>query len=107
MIKSPPKMAGIVIFVLLFSSEYDIFVLNNNVLGVLTMDKIKANLIKAIEGKTNAWQRLSVKDILDLAEAIKTIWSMGEKVEYTQEGISLTVGSLPDIENDDSIGFCD
>lgn len=71
------------------------------------MDKIRVNLTKAIEEKTKAWQRLSVKDILDLAEATKIIWSMGEKVEYTQDGISLTVGSLPDIENDDSIGFCD
>lgn len=71
------------------------------------MDKIRVNLTKAIEEKTKAWQRLSVKDILDLAEATKIIWSMGEKVEYTQDAISLTVGSLPDIENDDSIGFCD
>ena len=71
------------------------------------MDKIRANLTKAIEEKTNAWQRLSVKDILDLAEATKIIWSMGQKVEYTQDGVSLTVGSLPDINNDDSIGFGD
>lgn len=71
------------------------------------MDKIRVNLTKAIEEKTNAWQRLSVKDILDLAEATKIIWSMGEKVEYSQDGVSLTVGSLPDINNDDSIGFGD
>lgn len=71
------------------------------------MDKIRINLTKAIEEKTNAWQRLSVKDILDLAEATKIIWSMGEKVEYSQDGVSLTVGSLPDINNDDSIGFGD
>ena len=71
------------------------------------MDKIRKNLTKAIEEKTNAWQRLSVKDILDLAEATRIIWLMGEKVEYTQDGISLTVGSLPDVDNDDSIGFCD
>lgn len=71
------------------------------------MDKIRVNLTKAIEEKTKAWQRLSVKDILDLAEATKIIWSMGEKVEYTQDGISFTKGSLPDIENDDSIGFGD
>ena len=48
------------------------------------MDKIRVNLTKAIEEKTKAWQRLSVKDILDLAEATKILWSMGEKVEYTQ-----------------------
>ena len=71
------------------------------------MDKIRKNLTKAIEEKTNAWQRLSVKDILDLAEATKIIWLMGEKVEYTQDGISFAVGSLPDVDNDDSIGFCD
>lgn len=71
------------------------------------MDKIRENLTKAITEKTNAWQRLSVKDILDLAQATKIIWSMGEKVEYTQDGVSLTVGSLPDINNDDSIGFGD
>ena len=71
------------------------------------MDKIRTNLTRAIEEKTNAWQRLSVKAILDLAEATKIIWSMGEKVEYMQDGISLTSGSLPDVDNDDSIGFCD
>lgn len=71
------------------------------------MDKIRKNLTKAIEEKTNAWQRLSVKDILDLAEATKIIWSMGEKVEYTQDGISFAVGSLPEIDNDNSIGLCD
>lgn len=71
------------------------------------MDKIRVNLTKTIEEKTKAWQRLSVKDILDLAEATKIIWSMGEKVEYSQDGVSLTVGSLPDINNDDSIGFGD
>ena len=71
------------------------------------MDKIRVNLTKAIEEKTNAWQRLSVKDILDLAEATKIIWAMGEKVEYTQDGVVLTKGSLPDIDNDNSIGLCD
>ena len=71
------------------------------------MDKIRTNLTRAIEEKTETWQKLSVKDILDLAEATKIIWAMGEKVEYTQDGISLTSGSLPDIDNDDSIGFCD
>ena len=43
------------------------------------MDKIRVNLTKAIEEKTNAWQRLSVKDILDLAQATKCIWDLGEK----------------------------
>lgn len=71
------------------------------------MDKIRVNLTKAIEEKTKAWQRLSVKDILDLAEATKIIWSMGEKVEYSQDSISFTVGSLPDVDDDNSIGFCD
>lgn len=71
------------------------------------MDKIRVNLTKAIEEKTKAWHRLSVKDILDLAEATKIIWSMGEKVEYTKDGISYAVGSLPEIDNDDSIGFGD
>lgn len=64
------------------------------------MDKIRVNLTKAIEEKTKAWQRLSVKDILDLAEATKIIWSMGENVEYSH-------GSLPDINDDNSIGFGD
>lgn len=71
------------------------------------MDKIRTNLTKAIEEKAKTWQKLSVKDILDLAEATKIIWLMGESVKYTQDGISFTRGSLPDIDNDDSIGFCD
>lgn len=53
------------------------------------MDKIRVNLTKAIEEKTKAWQRLSVKDILDLAQATKIIWDMGEKVEFTKDGIAL------------------
>ena len=32
---------------------------------------------------------------------------MGEEVVYTQDGISFTRGSLLDINNNDSIGFCD
>lgn len=109
MIKSPPKMAGIVIFVLLFSSEYDIFVLNNNVLGVLTMDKIKANLLKAIEGKTNAWQRLSIDDILKLSAAYKNIYEAEmmkqdmEFVDYDSEGEEV---KEPEIDGF-FIGFCD
>lgn len=71
------------------------------------MDKIRVNLTKAIEEKTNAWQRLTVKDILDLAEATKIIWSMGEKVEYTKDGIAFTKGEIPTLYNDDSIGFGD
>ena len=66
MIKSPSKMAGIIIFVLLFSSEYDIFVLNNNVLGVLTMDKIKANLIKAIQDKKHSKDKRVLTDMITL-----------------------------------------
>ena len=66
MIKPPSKMAGIIIFVLLFSSEYDIFVLNNNVLGVLTMDKIKANLIKAIQDKKHSKDKRVLTDMITL-----------------------------------------
>ena len=94
------------IFLLFFEKLCDIIKINI-IFEVLKVDKIRVNLTKAIEEKTKAWQRLSVKDILDLAEATKIIWSMGEKVEYTQDGVSLTVGSLPDINNDDSIGFGD
>ena len=38
------------------------------------MEKISANLLKAIEGKTNAWQRLSIDDILKLSTAYKNIY---------------------------------
>ena len=71
------------------------------------MDKINVNLTKAIEEKTKAWQRLSVKDILDLAEATKIIWSMGEKVEFTKDGIAFTKGEMPTLYDDNSIGFGD
>ena len=71
------------------------------------MDKIRVNLTKAIEEKTKAWQRLSVKDILDLAQATKIIWDMGEKVEFTKDGIAFTKGEMPTLYDDNSIGFGD
>lgn len=71
------------------------------------MDKIRVNLTKAIEEKTKAWQRLSVKDILDLAQATKIIWDMGEKIEVTKDGIAFTKGEMPTLYDDNSIGFGD
>lgn len=71
------------------------------------MDKIRVNLTKAIEEKTKAWQRLSVKDILDLVQATKIIWDMGEKVELTKDGIAFTKGKMPTLYDDNSIGFGD
>ena len=97
MIKSPSKMAGIIIFVLLFSSEYDIFVLNNNVLGVLTMNKVKANLIKAIEDKTNAYKQLSIKDIVELSQAVKNL----SEIKASENGV------MYGCDDDNAIGFCD
>ena len=102
-------MAGIVIFVLLFFFYYDIFVLNNNVLGVLTMDKIKANLIKAIEGKTNAWQRLSIDDILKLSTAYKNIYEaemMKQDMEFVDYDSEAEEVNEPEIDGF-FIGFCD
>ena len=38
------------------------------------MDKIRENLLKAIDEKTNAYHRLSVKDIFDLSQALTYIY---------------------------------
>ena len=37
------------------------------------MDKIKANLIKAIQDKANAYKQLSIKDIVELSQAVKNL----------------------------------
>lgn len=66
------------------------------------MSKARENLLKAIEEKTNAYQRLSVKDILDLSQALKNIYDMGSCWEFSENGISYSKGGLPTINRDTS-----
>ena len=35
------------------------------------MDEIKKNLLAAIKEKTNAYQRLTIRDILDISQSLK------------------------------------
>lgn len=73
------------------------------------MGKISANLLKAIEEKTNAWQRLSVDDILKLSAAYKNIYDVEmikqdmEFVDYDSEGEEV---KEPEVDGF-FIGFCD
>lgn len=78
------------------------------------MGKISANLLKAIEGKaiegkTNAWQRLSIDDILKLSAAYKNIYEAEmikqdmEFVDYDSEGEEV---KEPEVDGF-FIGFCD
>lgn len=73
------------------------------------MEKISANLLKTIEGKTNAWQRLSIDDILKLSAAYKNIYEAEmmkqdmEYVDYDSEGEEV---KEPEVDGF-FIGFCD
>lgn len=71
------------------------------------MDKIKANLIKAIQDKTNAYKQLSIKDILYLSQAVKNIYDTGATMEIGKDGISITKGSIIYEDDEIAIGFCD
>ena len=65
------------------------------------MSKARENLLKAIEEKANAYQRVSVKDILDLSQALNNIYDMGSCLEFSENGISYKDG-LPTINRDAS-----
>lgn len=73
------------------------------------MGKINANLLKAIKEKTNAWQRLSIDDILKLSAAYKNIYDVEmikqdmEFVDYDSETAEI---KEPEIDGF-FIGFCD
>lgn len=73
------------------------------------MGKISANLLKAIEGETNAWQRLSIDGILKLSTAYKNIYEVEmmkqdmEFVDYDSEGEEV---KEPEVDGF-FIGFCD
>lgn len=73
------------------------------------MRTISADLLKAIEGKTNAWQRLSIDDILKLSAAYKNIYNAEmikqdmEFVDYDSEGEEV---KEPEVDGF-FIGFCD
>lgn len=71
------------------------------------MDKIRTNLLKAIEDKTNAYKQLSIKDILYLSQAVKNIYDTGATVEIGKDGISFTKGSIIYEDDEIAIGFCD
>lgn len=73
------------------------------------MGKISVNLLKAIEEKTNAWQRLSIDDILKLSTAYKNIYEaemMKQDMEFV--GYDNETAEIKEPEIDGFfIGFCD
>ena len=79
------------------------------------MNKVKANLIKAIEDKTNAYQRLSVKDIADLSQALNYIAEAEvyfqsvekEKVKAEREKVEMKIQRMYGCDDELAIGFCD
>ena len=71
------------------------------------MSKARENLLKAIEEKTNAYQRLSVRDIWMISEAVKNIYGTVAPVEIGKDGISFAKGSLIYEDDEIAIGFCD
>lgn len=82
---------------------------------MLTMDKIKANLIKAIEDKTNAYKQLSIKDIVELSQALNYIaeaevYSQSiekEKVKADREKVEMKIQRMYGCDDELAIGFCD
>lgn len=73
------------------------------------MDKITLNLTKAIEEKTNAWQRLSVDDILKLSTAYKNIYNaemIKQDMEFVDHDSETAEIKEPEIDGF-FIGFCD
>lgn len=73
------------------------------------MGKISANLLRAIEGKTNAWQRLSIDDILKLSTAYKNIYEaemIKQDIECVDYDSETAETKEPEIDGF-FIGFCD
>ena len=73
------------------------------------MQKISANLLKAIEGKTNAYQRLSIDDILKLSVAYKNIYEaemIKQDIECIDYESEIVEAKEPEIDGF-FIGFCD
>lgn len=73
------------------------------------MDKIRKNLTKAIEENTNAWQRLSIDDILKLSTAYKNIYEaemMKQDMEFVDHDSETAEIKEPEIDGF-FIGFCD
>ena len=73
------------------------------------MGKISANLLKAIEGKTNAWQRLSADEILKLSAAYKNIYDaemIKQDIECVDYDNEVAETKEPEIDGF-FIGFCD
>lgn len=73
------------------------------------MGKINANLLKAIKEKTNAWQRLSIDDILKLSAAYKNIYEaemMKQDMEFVDYDNEVAETKEPEVDGF-FIGFCD
>lgn len=73
------------------------------------MSKARENLLKAIEEKTNAWQRLSIDDILKLSAAYKNIYEvemMKQDMEFVDYDSETAEIKEPEIDGF-FIGFCD
>ena len=77
------------------------------------MDEIRKNLYKAIKEKTNAYQRLTIRDILDISQAIKNlsdakeILKDAEKNKNDNEYIIIQDARMYGCVDDCAIGFCD
>ena len=73
------------------------------------MGTISGNLLKAIEGKTNAWQRLSVDEILKLSAAYKNIYDVEmikQDMEFVDYDSEVEEVNEPEVDGF-FIGFCD
>lgn len=73
------------------------------------MGKISANFLKAIKEKTNAWQRLSVDDILKLSTAYKNIYNaemIKQDMEFVDYDSEVEEVKEPEVDGF-FIGFCD
>lgn len=71
------------------------------------MNKIRENLLKAIEDRTNAYKQLSIKDIWYLSEAVKNIQLVSLNSEISRTNIPKVNTALYGCDDDLAIGFCD
>ena len=75
------------------------------------MDEIKKNLLAAIKEKTNAYQRLTIRDILDISQSLKNLAEAEEFLKNAEksngEYIIIQDSRMYGCVDDCAIGFCD
>ena len=75
------------------------------------MDEIKKNLLTAIKEKTNAYQRLTIRDILDISQSLKNLSEAEEFLKNAEkrndEYIIIQDSRMYGCIDDCAIGFCD